>query len=118
MDHRTKRILIGVLAACAVLAASACFAGRPRAPNEAASVEVENRGFADMTVYVVDMGGARRRLGTATGLTTTVLTIPQTTVGNGREILFVVDPIGGARTAYTNRIYVTPGDEVRLVIPP
>jgi hypothetical protein len=118
MDHRTKRVLIGAVAAFAVCAAPACFGGRPRAPNEAAKVEVENRAFSDMTVYVVDLGGARRRLGTATGLSTTVLTIPQTAVGNGREVLFVVDPIGGARTAYTNRIYVTPGDEVRLVIPP
>lgn len=114
MNSRTRRSLIAVLA----VAASACFGGRPRAPNEATKVEVENRAFSDMTVYVVDPGGARRRLGTATGLTTTILTIPQSTVGNGREVLFVVDPIGGARTAYTNRIYVTPGDEVRLVIPP
>ena len=115
MDRRITRFLISALAA---VTASACFGGKPRAPNEAAKVEVENRAFSDMTVYVVDLGGARRRLGTAIGLTTTVLTIPQTAVGNGREVLFVVDPIGGARTAYTNRIYVTPGDEVRLVIPP
>lgn len=100
------------------LAALACFGGKPRAPNEAAKVQVENQAFSDMTVYVLDAGGARRRLGTATGLTTTVLTIPQSVFGNGREVLFMIDPIGGARTARTNRIYVTPGDEVRLVIPP
>jgi hypothetical protein len=107
--------LIGVLG---VVVLSACFGGRPRAPGEPAKVEVDNRAFADMNVYVVDAGGARRRIGTANGLTTTVLTIPQSAVGNGREILFVVDPIGGARTSHTNRIYVGPGDEVRLVIPP
>jgi hypothetical protein len=115
MQRRTTRLVIAVFAA---FVASGCFGGRPRAPNDAATVEVENRAFADMTVYVVDVGGARRRLGTATGLTTTMFTIPQTAVGNGREILFVVDPIGGARASYTNRLYVTPGDEVRLVIPP
>ena len=115
MNHSTTRLLVVALVA---VTASACFGGRPRAPNESARVEVDNQAFADMTVYVVDAGGARRRIGTATGLTTTVLTIPQSVFGNGREVLFVVDPIGGARTARTNRIYVTPGDEVRLVIPP
>ena len=115
MNHRTTRLVIGMLAAGV---SSMCVAGRPRAPADAARVEVENQAFSDMTVYVVDLGGARRRLGTAIGLTTTVFRIPQTTVGNGREILFVVDPIGGAGTAHTNRLYVTPGDEVRLVIPP
>ena len=34
------------------------------------------------------------------------------------ELKFVVDPIGSSRTARTNRIYVTPGDQVRMVIPP
>ena len=115
MNHRTTRLVIAVVVA---LATQACFGGRPRAPNDAAKVEVENQAFSDMTVYVLDAGGARRRLGTATGLSTTVLTIPQSVFGNGREVLFVVDPIGGARTSRTNRIYVTPGDEVRLVIPP
>ena len=114
MNFSAWRVLIGAL----VVVASACFGGRPRAPNESAKVEVDNQAFADMTVYVVDAGGARRRLGTATGLTTTLLTIPQSVFGNGREVLFVIDPIGGARMSRTNRIYVTPGDEVRLVIPP
>jgi hypothetical protein len=115
MNQKTTRRLI---AAVAAVLTAACFGGKPRAPNEAAKVEVENRAFSDMTVYVVDIGGARRRIGSATGLTTTMLTIPQNAVGNGREILFVVDPIGSSRTSYTNRIYVTPGDQVRLVIPP
>jgi hypothetical protein len=115
MNFRAWRVLVGALI---LVASSACFGGRPRAPNESAKVEVDNQAFADMTVYVVDAGGARRRIGTATGLTTTILTIPQSVFGNGREVLFVVDPIGGARTSRTNRIYVTPGDEVRLVIPP
>ena len=112
--HVTMRMAVAALA----VMTAACFAGRPRQPSEAATVEVENRAYSDMTVYVVDLGGARRRIGTATGLTTSVLTIPQSVVGNGREVLFVVDPIGGSRTAHTNRIYVTPGDQVRLVIPP
>lgn len=115
MNLRTIRLLIGALAAAAT---AACFAGKPRAPNESAKVEVENQAFSDMTVYVLDAGGSRRRIGTATGLSTTVLTIPQSVFGNGREVLFVVDPIGSSRTARTNRIYVTPGDQVRMVIPP
>ena len=113
MHHGFTGLLIATLAMTA-----ACFGGKPRAPNEAAKVRIENQAFSDMTVYVVETGGARRRLGMATGLSTTVLTIPQSVFGNGREVLFMVDPIGGARTSRSNRIFVTPGDEVRLVIPP
>jgi hypothetical protein len=71
-----------------------------------------------MTVYVVESAGARRRLGLATGVSTTVFSIPASVVGNGRELQFIVDPIGSDRTATSNSLFVMPGERVTLVIPP
>ena len=70
-----------------------------------------------MTVYVVE-GSARRRLGLATGSSTTKMTIPASAVAGGRELQFLADPIGSDRTAISDRIYVRPGETVTLMIPP
>lgn len=113
MNRTFPRVLVAALAATTL----ACASG-PRPQAERATIAVENQAFADMNVYVRDTGGGRRRLGTATGLTTTVFTIPAALVGNGREVHFEIDPIGGQRTALSNSLYVTPGDQVRMVIPP
>lgn len=78
-------------------------------------VEVQNRGYADMTVYIVE-GGSRIRLGLANGNSTTRLAIPQSVVGGGRELQFLADPIGSTRTSVSDRIMVLPGDVVTLTI--
>jgi hypothetical protein len=84
-----------------------------------ATVRVENNGFPDVVVYVIPEGGVRRRMGTAVGHTTTVLTIPQTVIfSGGSQLQFLVDPIGGSGEALSDKIYVLPGDEVTLTIPP
>lgn len=114
MSHAVRAVGLTALAVFTV----ACGARGPRPRTEAATIAIENQAFADMTVYVRDTGGGRRRLGTATGLSTTVFTIPTALVGNGRELHFEVDPIGSQRTALSNSLYVTPGDQVRMVIPP
>ena len=104
-------VLVGALAA-------ACGPTRRyRTEPEKTTIQVDNRAFSDMTIYVVE-GGSRRRLGLAVGASTTTFTIPPTVVGVGRELQFLADPIGSIRTALTNRIYVTPGQEVTMVIPP
>jgi hypothetical protein len=97
-----------------------CTVGRPRAgvASEAATVAVDNRGFSDMTIYVSESPGSRRRLGLATGVSTSVFTIPSNIVGNGRELMFIVDPIGSSRTGTSNSMYVQPGQRVTLTIPP
>jgi hypothetical protein len=83
------------------------------------TVRVENNSFPDVDVYVVPEGGVRRRVGTAVGHTTTVLTLPKTVIfSGGSQLQFLVDPIGGGRESLSDKIYVLPGDEVTLTIPP
>ncbi len=114
---RNRALLFPVLT---LIALAACSPRRPGSiPRpEPTSLQVDNRAFMDMTVYVIEGVGARRRLGLATGAATTTFTIPPSMVGNGRELTFLVDPIGSNRTAQSNRMYVTPGERVVLTIPP
>jgi hypothetical protein len=82
-----------------------------------ATVEVDNRGFADMTVYVLE-GAQRQRLGLAPGHTRTRLTIPDRMVrGGSASLRFLCDPIGGQGLPVSETIVVEPGDVVELVIP-
>ena len=115
--HHTRRQLLSYLAL--VLLAACSSAGRPSRPGseERTILEVENRSFTDMTIYLVE-GAGRRRLGLATGSTTTKMTIPASAVSSGRELQFLADPIGSDRTARSDRIYVRPGETVTLMIPP
>jgi predicted small lipoprotein YifL len=100
-------------------ATAGCGASRsPVDSAERSTIAVDNRAFTDMTVYLVESAGSRRRLGLATGLSTTVFTIPATVVGRGRELQFYVDPVGSSRTGSSNTLYVTPGQRVLLTIPP
>lgn len=88
---------------------------RPADPSVRTYVEVDNRGFADMTIYVVD-GGQRVRLGSAPGNARTELLIPAHLVSTARPLQFLADPIGSSRTAVSDTIYVEPGDRVVLMI--
>jgi hypothetical protein len=82
-----------------------------------ATVEVDNRGFLDMTVYVLE-GAQRQRLGIAPGHARTRLTIPDRMVrGGSASLRFLCDPIGGRGTPVSEEIVVEPGDVVELIIP-
>ena len=108
-----------MLVMATMIVAAGCGASRsPVDSAERATIAVDNRAFSDMTIYLVETGGSRRRLGLATGLSTTVFTIPATVVGRGRELQFYVDPVGSQRTGSSNTLYVTPGQRVVLTIPP
>jgi hypothetical protein len=99
----------------------ACHAGGP--PRNAddgpkqTTIDVQNQGFNDMTVYVI-VGGARTRLGIAPGNKTTTLTIPAYLVSATTYLRFVADPIGGNRTPVTEEIDVSPGDQLVMIINP
>jgi hypothetical protein len=107
--------LLLLIAACSARGAGEG-ASSPARGN--ATLEVENQGFYDMTVYVVD-GVQRQRLGIARGNATTRLTIPDRLVrGGAAPLRFLCDPIGGEGLPLSEEIVVEPGDEVALVIPP
>jgi hypothetical protein len=86
-------------------------------PNAPAAVEVQNQGFADMTIYALRQG-VRVRLGLAGGHTTTRFPIPAYLLQGDRLIRFQADPIGGSREPVSEEISVDPGDTVGLTIPP
>ena len=106
---------IAVLAGSLLL--TGCVGKRSGAPVERTVIEVDNRDFNDMTIYVVD-GSSRLRLGTAYGLKKTPLTIPPHAVGTARDLQFLADPIGSSRSAISQSLYVRQGDRVQLVIQP
>jgi hypothetical protein len=86
------------------LATVACAGGRrPAQHRERTVVIVDNRGYSDMTIYVVS-GTRRTRVGNAGGLTKTELTIPEYSIGNGGSISFVADPIGGNRASFSTEV--------------
>jgi hypothetical protein len=81
------------------------------------TIDVQNEGFNDMTVYVL-VNGSRTRLGIAPGNKTTELTIPGYLLAGTTFMRFVCDPIGGNRTPVTEEVDVSPGDQLVMIIHP
>lgn len=101
---------VGLLAACARSRV-------PIDPNAPTTVRVENQASLDMNIYVL-RGSERIRLGTASGLGTSVFTIPRHVIFGATPLRFLADPIGSNRTPVSDEIVVTAGDQVTLRIPP
>jgi len=87
------------------------------APAPRTTLQVENRSFNDMTVYVL-RGSQRLRLGNATGNSTTTFTIPPHLIFGATSLQFLADPIGGSQRPVSESIVVSAGDEIRMQIPP
>ena len=121
-----RHIRVFTIAAVAMVSAAAAACGAKHVETAAGevalpdstSVVVDNQGLLDMTIYVLEGGSARRRLGTANSLSKTRISIPRTLVGTGRDLQFLADPIGGRRNSVSQRIFVSPGDQVGLTILP
>lgn len=118
------RTLSLALAFAALAGTSACTTPRQAGTSASANpanavttIKVINQAFLDMDVYVLPQSGARLRLGTATGNSTTVLTIPSTAIFGATELRFIADPIGGRHAEVSTSILVTPGDQVVMTIP-
>jgi hypothetical protein len=60
----------------------------------------------------------RIRLGTVTGNSKRSFLLPANLIFGATPLRFLADPIGGRRTPVSDEITVSPGDNVRLVIPP
>jgi hypothetical protein len=81
------------------------------------TLNVRNDNYLEHNIYLL-YGGQRIRLGVARSNTTTKLIIPSQYVFGASTIQFLADPIGATATPVSDRITVSPGDEVQLVIPP
>jgi hypothetical protein len=120
--HRSARWITAfcLCLGIASIAASCRTGGARKASGEAdrvTTIEVDNQGFNDMTIYVIN-GGARTRLGIAPGNRKTTLTIPGYLVSTTTFMRFFADPIGGNRTPVTEEIDVSPGDQLVMIINP
>ncbi|HET7229459.1 MAG TPA: hypothetical protein VFJ16_05620 [Longimicrobium sp.] len=107
------------LAFATLLVTSAC-TGRgndaPR-PHQETAVRIDNQAWLDVTVYAVS-SGQRSRLGDVTAHATRTFRIPESIVGLGRDLQFLVDPVGSNAQGTSFSIYVTPGTTVNLTVPP
>jgi len=114
-----RRAFVTAVAASLLAAGAACYGKGKNAPEPIArtTVKVVNQGFLDRNIYVM-RGSERVRLGTVSGNSTQVLTIPSSIVQSLMSLRFVADPIGGRTPAATEEITVSPGDQVVLTIPP
>ena len=116
-SHMTNRSIVLAfllsLAGCGTLSPGSGGSGQ----DEATAVQVENRGFVDMTVYAV-RSTQRVRLGLVPGHSTRVFDVPRTLMGGLTQLRFVADPIGATRLSVSEEITVAPGDTVVMTIPP
>jgi hypothetical protein len=76
---------------------------------------VQNDSYLDHNIYLLQ-GLQRVRIGTARGLARSRFVIPQQYVFGVSALQFLADPIGGRVTPVSERINVSPGDEVHLQI--
>lgn len=115
MSRVIVRSLLTVLL-LAVVAGCATRSGPSRAGDGSATLAVTNQAWLQMRIYAV-VGGQRIRLGEVGASQSATLRIPSSAVGGGRDLSFIADALaGGQATSFS--IYVRPGDEVRITIPP
>ena len=108
--------LLTLAAVLAVLSLAGC--GSTREADEAggAQVEVINRNYVSMEIYVV--GQSRRvRLGRVASGKTQRFTIPVSLLSGATPLRFVMEPSGPERDILSEEFVVVPGEEVILVIP-
>lgn len=123
MRPNRSRLIIAALAILSATAAACArntvqTAGGDVALADSTSVVIDNQGIADMTIYVLEAGSVRRRLGVAGAARRTRLGIPRALVGNGRDLQFLADPVAARGNSISRRIFVVPGDQVSLTILP
>ena len=114
-----KALRIALLAAACLMAPACASTGTnaAAATRSPATVVVDNQGILDMTIYVM-RGAQRVRLGTATGLSRTRLSIPVSITNGVTSLRFIADPIGGTRNSVSEEITIAEGEEIGLRIPP
>ena len=107
--------LVMLAAACSHAARSA----PPTTPTTepATTVKVVNDNVLDMNVFVVS-SGQRFRLGSVNGGHTEVMTLPRAIVHYSTQLVFEIRSIGNGAVERTERMTVSPGDAVTLMIPP
>lgn len=104
--------LLAVLFATALSSAGCVGTGKNApTPQATTTVTVRNQAVLDVDVFAV-YSGTRARLGSVSAGNTSTFRIPPAVLGSGRDLVFVVDPIGSRRQGVSFRMFVRPGEPV------
>lgn len=113
---------VALLLAAVWLAIPGCFLRRHRTATREEpalvadiTLSVTNHNFLDVVVYVLH-DGQRTRVGTVTGSSTQVFTLPRRLLGQGGEIQLYGDPIGSEDYALTELLLVHPGQYIEWTL--
>jgi hypothetical protein len=111
-------LLAGVLLIGACSAVGRWLGGRPNpdeepAPEPILTLHVENQNFYDATIYALAASGERQRLGVVTGNNQGTFTFRWL----HQELRVVIQLLAGGSRA-TDRVLVSPGDTLELIIQP
>ena len=79
------------------------------------AIEIDNRSYSDMTIYLID-GGVRVRVGSAPGLSKTSLSLAQGWHSAGGRVRLLADPLGSSAAIRTPPLFVASGQSVYWTI--
>lgn len=80
-----------------------------------AVLEVHNRNWQDMHVYVL-AGGQRWSLGMVTSLAERTFDLPDGVFGSAGDIIFLADPVGSVVVYHSDPVLLEPGDRVQWTL--
>jgi hypothetical protein len=83
--------------------------------RSAVAIEIDNRNYSDMTIYLID-GGVRVRVGSAPGLSKTSLSLPRGWHAAGGRVRLLADPVGSSAAIRTPTLIVGSGQSVYWTI--
>jgi hypothetical protein len=87
----------------------------PEQAQERAQVEVENQRLYDINVYLIN-SGQRIRLGRISAKRTARFTVPPGVVPRAREVEFMIESLSGGSPAVSQRLWIAPGELVKLIV--
>ena len=113
---KTRQATLAIALLAATLTLDACAALRRSGPGveqDDVTIVVNNQSFPDVVIYIVPYGDPRR-IGMATGSSSTTIKVPYRQISTGM-LQLLARPIAG-RSYLLPAVSVSPGDEVDVTI--
>jgi hypothetical protein len=106
-----------MLAVALTFSACATASGaRAQRARDTIFVDFTNANWLDMTVYLINASGHRRRLGTVTTNQTRTFLVEASALGGSQMVQFAGDPIGSTEWFYAPAMMVHPGQRAVWMI--
>ena len=112
MPRKLAGSLIITSTATLALGCSLVGGSREKRTDPPVVVEVRNRNWQDMHVYVLG-AGQRYSLGVVTSQSTQRYELPEGAFATGRDIVLLADPIGSDEVYRSDPVLLHPGDVVQ-----